>query len=154
MRGCIQEYRLRYTKIADTMTNSLTSKNNWNNFLGSRYQQIFQNWNYYVIFHLTSWTTGNLIFEFCDLILVKLGNFFTHFGMARVSLAINDKTPLIFFVSEVAQFCKILLPYNFLWVTHLAFLELSRSICPDFFDATLISGLCRLNWGMNLRYQI
>ena len=32
------------------------------------------------------WITGNLIFEFCDLNLVKPGDSFTDFGMARVSL--------------------------------------------------------------------
>ena len=36
--------------------------------------------------HITSWITGNPIAEFGDLYLVKPGDFFTDFGMARVFL--------------------------------------------------------------------
>ena len=38
-------------------------------------------------FPITSWITENLISEICDLYLVKLGEFFIDFGMARVSLS-------------------------------------------------------------------
>ena len=68
------------------MTNSLKSKYYCHNFLGIRNQFFSKTETITQYGHITSWTTGNLISEFCDLNLVRSGDFFTDSSMAIVSL--------------------------------------------------------------------
>ena len=68
------------------MMNSLKSKHYYLNFLGNRYQKNFQNGNYYVTFSYYVMDNRKPNFGFCDFNLVKPGDFFTNFGIARVSL--------------------------------------------------------------------